>query len=189
MPSVAKADNPAQGVAVKLGTIEDLRTFVLDPKDPETPSLGDADEIKNPAITSRAIGRKRSGYGMAMDDVMLPEGQTVAGVFHDAVTNALRRSGYRVLSQGDPGYDEAAAVDVKIMRYWSWFTPGFWTVSVSNRAEAEVKSPLKGLEAGVTVNGAAEKHGMAMFESDWQDVAGKALADFEKNLQARLVQQ
>ena len=69
-------DNPAQGREVKIVRVSDRRTFQMKPPDPSTPSLKD-EAIDNPAITSRAIARKRSGYGMAMGDILLPEGQTV----------------------------------------------------------------------------------------------------------------
>ncbi len=178
--------NPTEGAAVKIATVVDARVFEARPPDPSIPSLKIATEITNPAITSRAIGRKRGGYGMALGDVLLPEGTTVAGMVQDAVTNAYRESGYRVLGKDDPGFDTATPVDVKIKQFWCWDTPGFWTMSLENRVEVVVTAPQKGFETGTTVSGYAIEHPMAIFESEWPLIASSGLADFTKNLKAQL---
>ena len=112
-------DNPIQGREVKIVRVTDRRTFQLKPSDPSTPSLKDG-QIDNPAITSRAIARKRSGYGKAMGDILLPEGHTVEQLVGTALTRGLRGAGYRVLLQGQEGYEQAVPLEADIRRFWTW---------------------------------------------------------------------
>jgi hypothetical protein len=58
-PTLASA-NPASGPAVKILRVADLRKFEVAPREPSTPSL-QGGEIHDPAITARAIARKRNG--------------------------------------------------------------------------------------------------------------------------------
>lgn len=191
MPTVAKAPvaaNPTEGTPVKIVAVVDQRVFEHKPQDPSTPSLGSETELANPAITGRAIGRKRGGFGAALGDVLLPEGTTVASMVQDAVTNAYRASGYRVLSKTDAGFDTAMPVDVKIKQFWCWDTPGFWQMSLENRMEVVITAPQPGFENGATVGGYAINKLMAIFEDEWPKIASASLADFDKNLKAKLKQ-
>jgi len=179
--------NPVEGTAVKI-TAVDARVFELKPSTPDIPSLKDG-AIDNKDTTSRAIGRKRNGYGKALGDILLPEGQTVSNVVGGAVTNAFRQAGYRVLSPGDAGYDQAVPVDAQIKQYWSWVNMGFWTIKLSCRSEVLVTAPLPGLKAGLNVQSLAEKSTAAAFESDWQDIATEGLAKLTTDLASKLPRQ
>src|SRR3954469_25265976 len=64
--------NPAQGTAVRIAAVEDVRVLWVNPPSADLPSLMKDSEITNRAITSRAVGRKRGGMGAALDDVLLP---------------------------------------------------------------------------------------------------------------------
>lgn len=185
-PHYATVENPASGPAVRIETVVDARVYEAKPKNPDTPSVEDQANLKNSAFKARAIGRKRGGYGLAMGDIVLPEGKTVSGLFADVVADAFRRSGYRVLLASDSGYDGATKVDISIKQYWSWFNPGFMAVTASNKSEVEVKAALSGLESGVTVSADAVKSSSAIFESDWQEVLDKGIDDFRKELRLKL---
>lgn len=182
MPDIPTVANPETGTAVRLGTIEDLRVFERDPPQASMPSLGSDADLHNPSVTAHAIGRKRGGFGQAMGDVMLPKEQTVATVIGTSVTNAFRRAGFRVLQQSDPGYGEAAVVDVKIKQFWSYFRPGFVEVAAESIIETDLKAPLKGLQDGLNVTSKARVSGGAIFESDWRSVNTQGLADYELKL-------
>jgi hypothetical protein len=188
MPTVANVANPTEGTAIKIVTVLDQRTFEHKPSDPSIPSLASESDLANPAITTRAIGRKRGGYGMALGDVLLPEGKTVTSLVEDAVANAYRGAGFRVLSKDAAGYDTAVPVDVKIKKFWSWNTPGFWQMSIENRLEVVITAPQPGFENGATVEGYAIDHLMAIFEEEWPKIATASLADFNKNLRLKLLQ-
>ena len=97
---------PAGGVAVVVDTV-DARRFEVAPSLPSIPSLKESSQINDKQITSRALARKRNGYGAALGDVLLAPPQTVASLVGAAVTAGLRDSGYRVLDASDPGYASA----------------------------------------------------------------------------------
>ena len=167
--------NPAQGAAVRLDGVEDARVFSASPPSPEMPSLMNAAEIQDPSITRRAIARKRGGFGNALGDVLLPEGQSVSQLVGDAVSRALRDSGYRVVAPGDPDYARAAAVHVRIEKFWAWFTPGFASVGLEFQGALHLKGDLPPLREGRTATAEVEDRMQAVFESDWQAVVNKGL--------------
>ncbi|MGE5714119.1 MAG: hypothetical protein ACM32F_09610, partial [Betaproteobacteria bacterium] len=106
----------AKGFA-KITEVRDIRRFEAAPKDPSTPSLENAQELKNTAITSRAIARKRGGYGMAFANVLLPEGRTVELVVREAVVKALNEQGYQVVDARSPQYEKALPMQVDIDQF------------------------------------------------------------------------
>ena len=120
----------ANAVPLKIVAVTDKRVFQINPRQPSIPSLKHG-EINNPAITKRAIARKRGGFGMAVGDILLPEGRTVEDVTRETLVKALTKKGYRVLKPGDPGYEDAPALSAEIHQFWSWFTPGFWRMATT----------------------------------------------------------
>jgi hypothetical protein len=175
------ASNPEQGIAVKIVKVSDARTFESSPKNPDTPSLS-GDDINDASLTARALGRKRNGWGMAWGDVLLPDGQTVAGVMKDTLTNGFRNASYRVLTPDDAGYDAAVPVQARVVQFWSWLQPGFWRLTVHNRAEVEISGSLQPLTGGLTVHSSVAEPMMAVTEDDWKDVTSKGLKSFSDNL-------
>lgn len=175
-------ENPVQGLAVRIEKIEDVRRFEAAPKTPDIPSLP-ADDFLNSSLTSRAIGRKRGGFGLALGDVLLPEGQTVSLLVGDALTQGFRRAGYRVLTAGDAGYEQATPVTARINEFWSWFNPGFAQVTIKNRAAIDLAGPLPPLKGGATIRSEVSEGMQAVFEDDWRKIAGKGLAEITEKLQ------
>jgi hypothetical protein len=114
----------AQGKAfVKITALRHLRQFEVNPSKPSSPSLGEDADVANPAITARAIGRKRNGYGGGAGDVALPEGRTVSDVVRDTVRNVLQDKGYVLVDKESPNYAAAAPLEIDIDRFWSWMVP------------------------------------------------------------------
>ncbi|MBE0531774.1 MAG: flagellar biosynthesis protein [Rhodospirillales bacterium] len=174
-------ENPISGTPVKITSIEDARIFELAPKDPSTPSLQDG-EIGNSAITARAFARKRGGFGKAFGDILLPEGQTVAGVMEDSIGNGFRKAGYRVLQPGDQGYEQAIAVDAWVRQYWTWVNFGFWALTVHCRVEVDLKGNLPALGGGLTIPAEVSEDMQAVFEEDWQRIAAKGRDRVSENV-------
>ncbi|MEJ2061431.1 MAG: flagellar biosynthesis protein [Gammaproteobacteria bacterium] len=178
--------NPATGPAVKIVSVQDQREFQANPSHPSTPSLMNPDDIRNPAITARAFARKRGGYGKALGDVLLPEGQTVAQLTQQAITRAFRDAGYRVLGPNDPGYGAAAPINARISRFWAWFQPGFWAVKVHFQSLVNIQGPVRGFTDGADVAGNSENSYQFVTSSDWADTVQKGLKDLEQNIKTRL---
>ncbi len=177
--------NPTSGAPVKIAQVKDRRVFQINPRDPSIPSLMD-DEINNTGITGRAIARKRGGFGKALGDILLPEGQTVPKLVGDALTRAFRESGYRVLQPEDNGYAEASAITADIDQFWAWFTPGFWAITLEFRADVRIQGEIGPFQTGNSVQGSARESGMAATSDTWKAVVDKGVEDLIRNLRAML---
>lgn len=183
---VTATANPETGRYTKITEVRDLRRFEVNPSNPSRESLGNADEIKDPTITHRAFARKRNGFGQALGDVFLPEGQSVAGIVADAARQALREKGYAVVEDGSPHYTGALPLSLDIEHFWSWIRPGFFALEM--RAESDV------VMKGEALLGVASQpvHGEAMIstqtgsESNWQEVSQKGLNDLVEKMKAKL---
>ena len=116
--------------------IRDLRPFAVDPDDPASPSLASEADVHNPAVTERAVGRKRGSYGARLGDVLLPEGQTVTGLVRSAATTALREKGYIVVD--DPSLPEVVPLSIDIEQFWAWFKPGLLQVTVEFDSQLQI---------------------------------------------------
>jgi uncharacterized lipoprotein YajG len=173
-------------VYVKLVNVTDKRVFEAAPSNPSTPSLGKPEELKDPAITARAIARKRGGFGNAMADILLPTDRTVAQVVREAVAEALSQRGYTVVQVGAPQYGDAASLDVDISQFWTWLTPGFLTLSLENVSVLVLRSPriLSGHES--YVRGYAIVHTMAATDEEWKRTMQLGVRDLVDKVKAAL---
>jgi hypothetical protein len=178
--AVPATAQPSQGQAVKIVSVADQRAFKIDPKTPQEPSLKD-DNITDKAITSRAIGRKRGGFGLALGDVLLPEGDSVSAHVATALTNGFRQAGYRVLATGDAGYDQATPIQVVIKQYWSWLEVAM-SGNLNWRAEIELDSTLPALAPSQTIFSQIAKDAAVIFDSDWVQVNNEGLASLSARL-------
>ncbi|HYC55613.1 MAG TPA: flagellar biosynthesis protein [Candidatus Binatia bacterium] len=177
-PSLA---NPATGPAIKIVEVRDQRKFEVAPNQPSIPSLKDRD-IGNKPLRSRAIARKRNTYGAALGDILLPEGRTVEQLTREALTAGLREGGIRVVEPGDVDYDSAVPFEADIEKFWSWFTPGFWAITLEFQSEVRVSSAVAGLSpTAVTLHGAASDSGQAATGGAWQKVMNAGLADLVRD--------
>jgi len=186
----AKVDagaNPSQGQAVRIESVEDARVFSMGPPSADMPSLMNDAEIKDKAIASRAIARKRGGFGAALGDVLLPEGETVQMLTEAAVSRALRDAGYRVLASGEAGHEQAIPVTVRIEEFWSWFSPGFASVAVSFRGKLLLRGALAPIEKGQTYSAEVRDQMQAVFESDWAAIVSKGLDSLLASIKQGLI--
>lgn len=183
-PLMAPATN---GTAfAKITEVNDLRSFEASPKDAGTPSLRDSSQIGDKAITSRAIARKRNGYGMALGDIVLPEGKTVAGLVRAAAQRALQNKGYTVVDDTSPQYPAALPVGVDVIDFWSWFSPGFATATLRFKSTVRLKSdPIVGPDAPLVESHLSDET-MAAFESTWADMIKRGVDDLSLRIEERI---
>lgn len=184
-PAAVTTAQPSNGPAVRIVNVEDKRVFVVQPKTPNLPSLQDG-AIDNKSITSRAIARKRSGYGQGLGDVLLPEGDTVVNHVTAALAEGFRQAGYRVLSPSDPGYDEATPVNAQILQYWTYMHVAFSHLTLQCDSEIQFDTTLPALKSAPKVTASVTDGMMMVFESDWQAVASKGLQNLSTKLAERL---
>jgi hypothetical protein len=183
--SPPQSRNLGNGPAVRIASVTDARVFAVDPPDPSIPSLKH-DEIKDSAITSRAIARKRGSFGNAVGDILLPEGRTVADLVRAAVARGLREGGYRVLVEADEGYADAAPIDVEIRKFWMWITPGFWAMHLEFRNAVALKGPIGPLAGNPEVGGYVRLPTQAATTGAWTNTLKQGLENFNVNLIALL---
>lgn len=177
--------NPAQGKAVTIVRVTDCRKFELAPKTASIPSLRGG-EIADKAITSRAIARKRNGYGKALGDILLPEGRTVEQVVKESLTQSFREAGYRVVEADAASQENAVPVEADIEQFWSWFTPGFWAVSLEFEAKVKIKGDVPSFKDGDTVRGYVELRSQAAGTKAWLNTISKGINAFVMEVKRRL---
>ncbi len=184
--SVPKPTVSPTKAAVKIVEVVDKRQFEIDPRSPTTPSVR-GNEIDNKALTARAVGRKRGGFGNAWGDVVLPEGKTVSGLVAEVLAAALAEKGYAVISKGAPGYDTALPLSAEVIKFWSWFNPGFFTITITHGSLIRLTGPWPVSESSRDVPGHAvyESH-TAIVESDWEDLLKSGTQDLKRNVEAVL---
>jgi hypothetical protein len=176
-PEAAPAAAVTKQRAVVIRSIRDERQFAEKPADPSTPSLGSggsaqaADDVK-----ARAIGRKRNGFGQALGDVLLENGQTVTGLVRDNLSAAFRQAGYRVAPDVASAGANPLLVDVRIKKFWAWFTPGMMTVTLASNIDTDLQ--ISGGPTPATVSVVAREDRMAATEDAWLAVVQKALGEY-----------
>lgn len=166
-PANAQA-NASNGKKVLISTVDE-RVFQVSPRNPATPSLKN-DEVTDKSITERAIARKRNGYGMALGDVLLPSGRTLAQLVNESVASAYQQAGYEVVTEPSAADTK---VKVHIVEFWSWFTPGFFMVDVSSKSLVRIEMPGAKTFDVVTLQNQSMQ---VVMEKDWKKIT-------EQNLQ------
>lgn len=175
------SENPSTGVAVKFSRVTDNRQFEISPRSADIPSLKN-DEIDDPAITSRAIARKRNTYGKALGDILLPEERTVAGLVESSLAKGFRESGYRVLADGEEGYEEAAAVEVDIEKFWGWFSPGFWSIGLNFETLIRIAGPVGSFVDGDEFSSKVERRFQTGGGKNWQTTIRAGLDELNQDI-------
>jgi len=175
-PAVQAATN---GKKVIISTVDE-RVFQLDPRQADIPSLKNG-EINDKSITERAFGRKRNSFGKGMGDVVLPSGRTVSGLVGEAVASAYRQAGYEVVS-GAPAAD-ATQVKVRIVEFWSWFSPGFASVAVNNKSHLKIEGEGASDLDVVTLK---SDNMQMVVESDWQKITEAGLQEITRETKGKL---
>jgi len=179
--------NPVNGEAIKFVRVSDNRQFQIDPPQPDIPSLKN-DEINDPAITSRAIARKRNGFGQALGDILLPEDETVAGLVESSLSRGFRENGYRVVGPGDPDFDDAIPVEVDIEKFWGWFNPGFWSITLKYETVLLVSGPVGSFVNGKVFDSHVELGFQTASGGNWLKTINANLDALNKDIAADLAE-
>jgi hypothetical protein len=182
---VSPGPNPANGKAVKILQIIDSRKFEVAPRTQSVPSLNE-EEIKDSKITSRAVGRKRNGYGKAMGDFMLPEQRTVQDLVREAMTKALREKGYSVVEQNSVAYQNALPLEADIGQLWVYMTPGFWSLTLEFETILKIKGNVFPTSNEEQIRGYAQMSTQVGTESNYIETIQNGIEDFIKNFKEKL---
>jgi hypothetical protein len=187
--AVSLPQDPGGEPAFRVPEVTDRRVFQARPPNPSIPSLKNPDQIRDKAITSRAIARKRNGYGMAMGDILLPEGHTVSQLASDAIVRAFRLAGFSVVGPGDPAFSFAIPVQAEIDQLWAWVTPGFWAMAIEFESRVRVTTDLGSFRDGEEVRGYIRLRSAAVTSGKWLKTIDLGLEDFVSALRSKLSQE
>lgn len=185
--SSAAAITPPQttsGRVVVIRSVTDERLFEQAPDEPSTPSLGFEGALQASAeVKARAVARKRGGFGKAFGDVLLENGQTVAGLIQENLTTAFQQAGYRVASEVAAGTGPLV-VDVRIRQFWAWFQPGFWAITLSANIETELE--VSGASSPTSIKVHVEDSRQMATEGAWLEILEKALLAYRTQAASQL---
>lgn len=174
---VPDAGDPDSGPAVMIVRVTDNRSFELAPDSPSVPSLKGG-EVDDESITSRAIARKRNGFGKALGDILLPEGRTVEDLVREALAKSLRQAGYRVVGPTPGRGGKPIPIEADIQKFWCWVTPGFWAMRMEFEAEVLIKGDVPSFRTGETVRGYIKLHTQAARTASWMNTVNKGIENF-----------
>lgn len=175
----------ASAEAVKIVRIYDDRVFELKPREASIPSLKNG-EINNKAITSRAVARKRNGWGKALGDILLPEGRTVSDLIEETVGKAFIESGYRIVGEKDPDYMSAKPVEVNVDRLWTYITMGFWSLGLNFESNIKITGGAPVFEGGKEISSQTQLRTQAATTRAWKNILNTGLKDLLEKIKLEL---
>lgn len=184
---ISEPRNPESGPEITILSVTDKRVFEKAPSVASIPSFKNG-EIDNKAITSRAIARKRNGFGKAMGDILLPDGRTVENLVREALTKSFRDAGYSVIDGSSGSNDNTVPIEADIEQFWSWITPGLWTFSLEFEAKVNIKGEIPPFKNGEVVRGYVKLHTQAAGTNAWTNIINKGIEAFITEVKKRLAE-
>ena len=167
---------------IAIATITDSRQFEDKPKSPSTPSVdGTLSETSKEKLAT-LIGRQRNGYGMALGDIALPEGQTVQDEVRSLLRTGLESRGYTVVEDGAA----PVTVNVDIERFWAWFSPGFASVGFESQIQTNLQFRDEGLVKQVLVSAYGINRGQYASNANWELAFKRAMNNYLEELDKAL---
>jgi uncharacterized lipoprotein YajG len=181
---------PAQGTVVSgskvavIETVSDQRNFEEDPDEPSTPSLKKGEKYTLDAQgRSKAIARKRNGYGMAIGDIVLEGDATVETLTRELVTQGLRERGYQVVAAGAAAPADALKLRVNVNEFWAWITPGMWAGTIEARVKTNIQTSSERAPS-MDVLGYGENTVQTGRDLNWQQAYERSFNDYLGKLRA-----
>ena len=107
--------NPVTGDAFRL-TVTDKRQFAPGTSAPSVPSLDGAAGSADSALRQRVFGLSDETDGLRL---LAPE-TSVRQAAWQTLANALRASGYRVVTEADPAFATAKPLGADLEKFWAW---------------------------------------------------------------------
>jgi hypothetical protein len=175
----------SNGKQVYLNSVVDKRSFQVNPPNPDIPSL-DPSEDQTEQIKARAIGRKRNGFGKALGDMLLKDGETVQSLTDKSIKQAFEEKGYSIINSKDRVTKDTYIVDANIQKFWAWMNPGFWQITLSSEISTDltIKSSKGTTNQQISVK-AADGYQVAT-ESNWIEMIQKSIQLYINDLRSKL---
>ncbi len=176
------AANPSAGKFVSIKSVLDKREFWYVPPTPDVSSL-DPNQDRSEQSKARAFGRQFE-RGRPRNDVVLPSGKTVAGLVEAAIATGLKESGYTVVAKGDVHYDAAAPVTAEISSFWTWFQPGFFSVTANHKSEVRIRGNVGRLNGDADIKTKLTESKQLPTTSDWREIVERSLSSITEQTKA-----
>ena len=172
-PRSAGSGTDSSAPAIAIRSVSDLRVFEQQPAQPSTPSLafGGAEGATETAKL-RAVGRKHTGRGQALGDVLLEPSTTVSSLIRLHFAAAAAEAGYRVVGPAEA----EIVVDLTIDRFWSWTHTTGATIAITSLIEGDVI--FTGRPRTETVSVRSDEKYNVITEGVWSDNIEQALAQY-----------
>lgn len=173
------------GKQVVVNLAKDKRQFQVNPSSQAIPSLDPSEDVSD-AVKVRAVGRKRNAYGKALGDMLLKDGQSVETLVSQSIKQAFEESGYKVVSDKAQIDKDTYVVDADIEKFWTYFTPGFWSITLSSEiaTELSIRAPDGSTKQSVFVK--AEDGYQVATDGNWIQIINKALRLYVDELKKKL---
>jgi uncharacterized lipoprotein YajG len=170
------ASVPTAGTVYLAGVTDD-RDFQNKPSDPSIPSIDGDVTTLSAAAKDQMIGRQRNGFGKAMGDIALPNGDSVTKRVGLLVEQSLIRKGYAVSTDANSG----SSVSVSVKDFWGWMTPGFVALTFEAKISCVVTVTDHNGTRALLVKGYGINHGQVAKNGNWQEAFDPAFEDFITN--------
>jgi uncharacterized lipoprotein YajG len=175
------------GTPVFIDEIHDNRVFEDKPGDPSIPSLkGGSATSESAEIKAKAIARKRNSFGRAMGDILLEGNQTVVDVMRDLLRQSFTAAGYTVVDDRSKLGNSGIEVDADIEKFWAWFTPGMWSVTMESKIETALHVTQNGEEKTVDIRAYGKNNGQSGREGNWIEAYRRGFEDYKAKLDEAL---
>ena len=174
------------GKQVFIKSVVDNRIFEKRPMVPNIPSLNPSKE-RNKDIEKRAVARKRNGFGKAIGDILLKEGQAVESVIRESLKQGFLENGFDVLENAEQSSPSTYIVDAKINKFWSWMNPGkvvVMTISTEINTDIQLKKSTEGRTETISVE--FTRHFATISDRNWIKVMQGALNEFIAKVKKQL---
>lgn len=159
---------------IYIDVINDNRLFEARPSRPSTPSVkSDLAKLSKDEL-SNLIGRQRNGFGRALGDVALPEGESIQQKVRELLTDGLEGRGYTVVDNEDA----PTKVTVNIDKFWAWFSPGFAWLTYESEMQCKVDFEGELGAHSLNVKGYALNRGQVASNANWQLVYQRTFLKF-----------
>ncbi|HIJ78974.1 MAG: hypothetical protein OEY01_07875 [Desulfobulbaceae bacterium] len=180
--TVSQATN---GKSIFVQSVSDARVFEEAPRSADIPSLGfgGATAASN-EIKKRAIARKRNGFGKALGDILLDEGQTVEKVVKDTVCRSFKELGYEVIDDPAKVDKDTIIAKVTIDKFWSWMNPGFWAITLNSEISTKIELKDSSKQIDETIYAKVDGKYQVAGTGNWLEIMQKGLTEYSGKLKA-----
>lgn len=170
-----------KSTTILIGSVTDERVFEETPSDPSIPSLGHEGSASASAdVKARAFARKRNGFGRALGEVLLKDGQTVSSVVRDNLVTAFRQAGYRTTTNRAEAGTSPMVIEVHVKRFWVWTDISFG--AFNHKANIETRLDTSKAPSPITVSAQSEYSVMTGGDSYRVDTIEKALKEYRSQI-------